>query len=81
MKKEIAEQHAIGTYGIPTPVDQEHIGPTDSIAGAVAGMMDEIQASLLGDQPKGKTESPAERSDEKERLYREADSMRVHDDR
>ena len=55
MEKQLAEQTAFETGGIPTPVGQEHIAATDGIANAVEGIMDNIQASIAGDAPKKAT--------------------------
>ncbi|HZG55936.1 hypothetical protein [Paenibacillus sp.] len=58
MEKELAEQTAFETGGIPTPVGQEHIASTDGIAGAVEGIMDNIEASFTGRSVDGKTKPP-----------------------
>ncbi|WP_309122944.1 hypothetical protein [Paenibacillus sp.] len=51
MEKQLKEQTAFETGGIPTPAGQENIAATDGIANAVEGIMDNIQASIAGDAP------------------------------
>ncbi|TLS50468.1 hypothetical protein FE782_20845 [Paenibacillus antri] len=53
MEKQLKEQTAFETGGIPTPAGQENIAATDGIANAVEGILDNIQASIAGDAPVG----------------------------
>lgn len=54
MEKELRNQTAFETGGIPTPAGQEHIGATDGLADAVEGIMDNIEASFKGGKPDAK---------------------------
>ncbi|HZG88207.1 hypothetical protein [Paenibacillus sp.] len=55
MEKELREQTAFETGGIPTPAGQEHMGATDGLAGAVEGIMDNIEASFADGKPDAKS--------------------------
>lgn len=49
MSKEIEEQTAFETAGIPTPVNQQDIAATDMISGAVADIMDNVEETITGE--------------------------------
>ncbi|WP_165842172.1 hypothetical protein [Paenibacillus xerothermodurans] len=46
LEKEIEEQTAFETAGIPTPPDQQHIAATDPVSGIVEGIIDNITAEF-----------------------------------
>jgi hypothetical protein len=48
--KQITDQTAFETAGIPTPPDQENIGATDGISDAIETIMDNIEDSFTTDE-------------------------------
>ncbi|WP_274364254.1 hypothetical protein [Paenibacillus thermotolerans] len=48
MNKEIEDQTAFETAGIPTPVNQQDIASTDMISGAVAEIIDNVTERVTG---------------------------------
>ncbi len=48
--KQITDQTAFETAGIPTPPDQENIGATDGISDAIEAIMDNIEDSFTTDE-------------------------------